>query len=93
MATKDIAVDTLHKEIFVVADSANQVDIYSLDKDTSSAATKLRQITATALNGPSGIVYDEIRDQILVSNGSDAKILVFDRESNGSTTPLRIINL
>ena len=94
MATKDIAVDPLHEEFFVVADSANAVDVYSLEANGTPVA-KLRSITgsATALNAPSGIVYNPEQDELLVSNGGDGKVLVFNRGDSGNVAPKRNVSL
>ena len=94
MATKDVVVDILHKELFVVDDASNEIDIYKLDDDGTPTA-KLRCISgsATQLNGPSGLSINMLRDEIYVVNGTDAKLLVFDREADGNVTPLRNIAL
>lgn len=94
MATKDVAIDHSRRELFVVDDASNEIDVYKLD-DAGTVATKVRNITgaATELNAPSGITVSPERDEIYVVNGSDGKLIVFDVRASGNAKPLRVITL
>ncbi len=92
MATKDICIDTDRGEIFVVAEGANQVDVYKLDDDGTPTA-KTRSITNANLNAPSSVALDVLADEIYVANATDGKIIVFSRNADGAATALRVLTL
>lgn len=94
MATKDVAMDTVHGELFVVDDASNEVDVYKLT-DTGTPGAKIRNITggATALNAPSGVAVNPTLNELYIVNGADGKLLVFAREANGNAVPLRNVTL
>src|SRR5712692_3522829 len=69
-----LAVDVLHRRLFVAALGNNTLEVVDL------AAGK-RVHTITGLHEPQGIAYVPVRNRIYVANGEDGKLNIYNGTS------------
>jgi DNA-binding beta-propeller fold protein YncE len=80
------------EEIFVANGFGNSITVYRRTATGNTAPKRNLVGAATGLNGPSGVVVDELNNELIVVNASmPYSITVYPRLATGNTAPLRTI--
>lgn len=96
----DVAIDLLHRELFVPnnqpAGQDPAINAFDLDAGSPGLGDAPRRTISgplTLLNRPAGLVVDSIHQEMYVANDTDVNspILVFPLSADGNVAPSRII--
>lgn len=105
-----IKLDTTHHRLFVADRGSNRVLVYNLDSNNELVDTDADNVfgqvdlnssassctTATGLNGPSGVEYDDTNNRLFVamtnSAGTFSRVVVYDL-SSGITDGMAAVNV
>ncbi|HEX2466138.1 MAG TPA: beta-propeller fold lactonase family protein [Thermoanaerobaculia bacterium] len=80
------------EEIFVTNAFSNAVTVYRRTATGNTAPKRNLVGAATGLNSPSGVVVDEVNNELIVANQAFSfSITVYPRLATGNTAPLRTI--
>lgn len=82
-----LAIDTVHKELFVPVNGG--IAVYDLYANGDVAPLRVLRGPDTQLGG--GSLSVDPLNNLLVVTGQDDAILIFDRTASGNTKPLRVI--
>lgn len=96
----DVAIDLLHRELFVPnnrpASQSPAINAYDLDAGmlgVSDAPKRTISGAATLLNRPAGLLVDSVHQELYVANDVDvnAAVLVFPLSASGNVAPRRVL--
>jgi DNA-binding beta-propeller fold protein YncE len=80
------------EEMFITNAFSNSVTVYRRTATGNAAPKRSLVGAATGLNSPSGVVVDEVNNELIVTNlSSPYSVTVYPRLAMGNTAPLRTI--
>ena len=89
----DVAVDTVHNELFVANFGNDSITVYSrmVSGDTAPLRTLVGPLN-TGLGGPQDLDVDTVHNELFVANFLAGSVTVYSRTASGDTSPKRTLS-